>query len=225
MDNYGFVLVTKEEAAKLNMPNGAGLFSDLFTYMQQEVKRNPSKKFECGTALDMSEEERRISFMNRYFMFRKTRSVNAKKVGELLMKNHGSGLAEGLEEELFTLAGEPKKNDVVKPTAAVKTKTRKLKLKSFVPVDDDNDNDNDDRLRLPDVKLKVEEKKEEEKKEEEAVVEKEEVVVKPIKKRKLVIKPVADAETEEKEEKDKKEKKEKKEPKEKKTKGKKGEDA
>jgi hypothetical protein len=51
----------------------------------------------------MASEEQRISFMNRYFVFRKVRSVNAEKVGKMLM-NKGF-----IEEE------EPEEKPLEKP--------------------------------------------------------------------------------------------------------------
>lgn len=86
MDDYGFVVVTKEESRKMNMPNGTGLFGDLFTHMENEVKYKPRNKDDYGTASMMSPEERRISFMNRYFMFRKVRNVDVKKMSEVILK-------------------------------------------------------------------------------------------------------------------------------------------
>jgi hypothetical protein len=86
MDDYGFVLVTKEESRKMNMPNGTGLFSDLFTHMENEVKYKPRNKDDYGTASLLSPEERRISFMNRYFMFRKVRNVDVKKMSDVILK-------------------------------------------------------------------------------------------------------------------------------------------
>jgi len=97
MDDYGFVVVPKEEAKKMNMPNGTGLFSELFTHMENEVKYKPKNKDDYGTALLMSPDERRISFMNRYFMFRKVRNVDVKKMSDVILKQ--SKLLDRLGEE------------------------------------------------------------------------------------------------------------------------------
>jgi hypothetical protein len=86
MFDYGFVPITKQEAKHMNMPDGSGLFSELYTFMMNEIKRDPRKREEYGTAMNMSNEERRISFMNRYFIFRKVRDVDARRLDEIIGK-------------------------------------------------------------------------------------------------------------------------------------------
>ena len=86
MEDYGFVLATKDEARHMGMPNGTAMFSELFTLMENEVKRDSNKQANYRSAVFMSPEEKRISFMNRYFIFKKVRSVDAKKMMEVLLK-------------------------------------------------------------------------------------------------------------------------------------------
>ena len=76
MENHGFVVVSSEEASHMNLPSGTGMFSDLFKQMEDNVAQNPNMKHDVGQALYMTPEEKRISFMNRYFVFKKVRSVN-----------------------------------------------------------------------------------------------------------------------------------------------------
>jgi hypothetical protein len=84
MEDYGFVLVSKDDAKKMGLPNGTGLFKELFVSMENEVKRNPSKAKDYGHSVNMSDEERRISFMNRYFIFKKMRTVNTDKMAKVI---------------------------------------------------------------------------------------------------------------------------------------------
>ena len=84
MEDYGFVLVSKDDAKKMGLPNGTGLFKELFVNMENEVKRNPSKAKDYGHSINMSDEERRISFMNRYFIFKKMRTVNTDKMAKVI---------------------------------------------------------------------------------------------------------------------------------------------
>ena len=82
MEDYGFILITKEEATGMNLPDGTGLFSEMYSQMELDVKLNPRRSQEYGMAPKMTSEEKRISFMNRYFVFKKVRSVDAKKIAD-----------------------------------------------------------------------------------------------------------------------------------------------
>jgi len=80
MENYGFVLISNDEAKTIGLPSGTGLFSDLYNFMDTEIKKRKLKKADIGTALEMSDEEKQISFYNRYFVFKKARNVDAESV-------------------------------------------------------------------------------------------------------------------------------------------------
>ena len=86
MEDYGFILVTKDEAKHMNLPNGTGMFSELFTLMELEIKSNPKTEANYRKAKYMTPEEKRISFMNRYFVFKKVRDVDVKKMSHVIMK-------------------------------------------------------------------------------------------------------------------------------------------
>ena len=78
MENYGFVLISNEDAQGMGLPRSTGLFKDLFTQMEKETNRNYKQDYK--NALYMSPEEKKVSFMNRYFIFRKLREVDADKL-------------------------------------------------------------------------------------------------------------------------------------------------
>lgn len=82
LENYGFVLLSKKETNEKNLPNSTGLFSDLFTSMNSEISASINKRmaYEYGKAPLMSVNERTISFLNRYFIYKKVRNVDADKV-------------------------------------------------------------------------------------------------------------------------------------------------
>ena len=73
MEDYGFSLIGTEEAKAMGLPNGSGLFDELFQMMENEIDQNYRNKKEYDSAHLMTLEEKRISFMNRYFVFKKTR--------------------------------------------------------------------------------------------------------------------------------------------------------
>jgi len=105
MENYGFVLVTSEESKSMGLPSGSDLFSTLFAELKSEVERNPRKAHDYGDAIDLTKEEKQISFLNRYFVFRKTHNVNAEKVGKLMSQR----LEEEDEEEAEPIVKEAEK--------------------------------------------------------------------------------------------------------------------
>lgn len=95
LENYGFVKLTREEALERNLPASTGLFSDLFGLMKDEIQRNRKIKNEYGEAPNMTAEERQISFLNRYFVYKKVRSVNAEAVANSLL---GRSLDDEMDE-------------------------------------------------------------------------------------------------------------------------------
>lgn len=80
MEDYGFILATDEEVVKMDLPNSTGLFDELFRHMEYEIQRNRYHKY--GDAFKMSPEEKTLSFMNRYFIFKKVRPVDTGKVAK-----------------------------------------------------------------------------------------------------------------------------------------------
>jgi len=98
MEDYGFALIGEEDARAMGLPNATGLFDELYGSMMEEVGRDRRRTSEYGLAAkSMSAEEKRISFLNRYFVFRKMRNVNAEKIGKVLMRR---GEEEEAEEEM-----------------------------------------------------------------------------------------------------------------------------
>ena len=133
MENYGFSVVTKEEAVSLDLPNGTGLFEELYTSMMNDKCKD---EYEC--AMGLSKEEKQISFMNRYFVFRKTHNVNAEKVYKLALRHKqfdddDEGDKTVIEEAKKTVVIRKlkgKKNKLViepvKPTVIIRKKVNKL---------------------------------------------------------------------------------------------------
>lgn len=80
MEAYGFKLINKEEANEMGLPEGSGLFSELFINMLDEIKKNKFKATLFGEAPNMSKNEKKISFLNRYFVYKKLREVNIDKL-------------------------------------------------------------------------------------------------------------------------------------------------
>ena len=80
LDAYGFKLIDREEAQQLGLPEGSGLFSELFFNMEEEIKINKYKGKDYANAANMTAFEKKISFLNRYFVYKKIIDVNTEKV-------------------------------------------------------------------------------------------------------------------------------------------------
>jgi hypothetical protein len=89
MENFGFVLPSKKEAQELGLPNSMGNFNEMFDYMEEMVSTRRMKKSDVGSALSMSASEKNISFLNKYFVFKKVRDVDANQISRIL-----SGISE-----------------------------------------------------------------------------------------------------------------------------------
>ena len=80
MSAYGFEIISREEAKDLRLPDGSGLFSELFLNMLDEISKNKFKSKDYDQAPYMTAAEKKISFLNRYFVYKKIRTVNTENV-------------------------------------------------------------------------------------------------------------------------------------------------
>ena len=81
MLNYGFKIIDSDEARTLGLPQGCGFFSELFDEMINEISINKFKANNYGKAPNMTKYEKNISFLNKYFVFKKiNKHVNAEQV-------------------------------------------------------------------------------------------------------------------------------------------------
>jgi hypothetical protein len=123
MDKYGLSLVTREEARQMKLPEGSGMFSELFNSMENDVKKNPEKESDYKDALYMRDYEKDISFLNRFFIYKKTSTRNAEKLTRSLLDQ----LPE--EDELEQAGTMLAREAVEKATELVKPKAKKLSQK------------------------------------------------------------------------------------------------
>ena len=84
MEQYGFQLVSNEDANRMGLPGPTGMFEDLFKKMTNELRGNRMSENEYGTAMNMSEDEKKISFLNRYFVFKKMHTVNTENLYKIV---------------------------------------------------------------------------------------------------------------------------------------------
>jgi hypothetical protein len=136
MEDYGFVLVNKEQSKSFGLTDGTGLFQELFKEMKFEIKNNPSAASNYKNAQYMSPEEQQISFMNRYFIFKKVRNINVKKLHSIIATEKLNNLGD-LADEMADLEQQTtsvKETENAEPTVTMrirKTKKGKVTLKTF----------------------------------------------------------------------------------------------
>jgi hypothetical protein len=144
MENYGFVVLPRKDAEKMDLPDGTGLFNDLFRSMDNEIRRNPSRETDYGTALKMTANEKTISYMNRYFIFHKVHTVNSKKVAKIGFDLDEKDMEpEKVDKDVMTvgqavgpIAGKQSVPDAAKKPAARKLKRPKMELGAYEAVTD-----------------------------------------------------------------------------------------
>lgn len=140
LENYGFVLISKEEAKQIGLINGTGMFNELFTSLKNEVKRNPDVEKDYGFSLNMSDGEKRISFLNRYFIFKKIRNVDSEIISKKLVKSVEQEKEQQREEKQIEKETEQKANEeylkvideripLTPSTSAEKVVIKKYKIK------------------------------------------------------------------------------------------------
>jgi hypothetical protein len=134
LDNYGFKLIDREEAMSLGLPEGSGLFSELFMNMMEEIKKNKNKSKDYGEAINMSEYEKKISFLNRYFVYKKIAHVNAEKVSIELMEET---MSEGKEKK--EIKGKPTADKKSKKPLKGTTKPKVKKLTQVLVLEDNEE--------------------------------------------------------------------------------------
>lgn len=136
MDAYGFKLISREEANEMGLPSGSALFSELFINMLDEIKRNKFKATMFGEAPNMTTAEKKISFLNRYFVYKKVREVNIDKL-QLELGEYQEVVVER-EKESTKRAVVVAKEQVTK----IRPKVRKLDKKiELMPATEAIDND------------------------------------------------------------------------------------
>jgi hypothetical protein len=128
MDDYGFKLVTKDEARQMGLPNATGLFSELYDAMRNEIRRNPKTEADYKEAPFMTSAEQSLSFLNRYFVFRKVISVDAAKKEKLFLQGDL-----GKEREEFDIEAVIESESRKRPAVRGEIKKTKMRVRLEKP--------------------------------------------------------------------------------------------
>lgn len=141
MENYGFILVDKNEIRSMGFYESSGLFNRLYGYMTKEIEKDPHEKLEYRDAPYMTSFEKTVSFMNRYFIFKKVRDLSQTTLNQMenIIEDNNeieAILDEKIEQEDYD--SEPKKELKSEPKKRQKLKISKLKLDQYSP-DEENE--------------------------------------------------------------------------------------
>lgn len=130
MEDYGFVKLTDEELTRIGLTRSVGSFEYLFNKMTEDVEKNPKKKNNFGSALNMSEQEKIVSFLNNYFIYKKVRNIDLADVDNILEKESESEkreeFIESIKSKKIIQNTEDKINEEEKKTKGKKMKKLKL---------------------------------------------------------------------------------------------------
>ena len=138
MENYGFSLATDEEARSYGFLRGSGMFDELFKSMKMETDKNPASRKWYENAVMMTEEEKRISFLNRYFIFKKAHNVNTDKVSKIVAiaeEMEEKAIEKDIKDEKSSSEDTPKK--AKSPRAKKIKNAEKVQLSDFVPIEEE----------------------------------------------------------------------------------------
>jgi hypothetical protein len=129
MEDYGFILIESEEANALGFKSGSGLFGEMFKQMIDERNNHLYRE-----APYMSNKEKEISFLNRYFIFRKNSSVDSKKVSRIIKVENAADEDEIKDKEGFE---KEVRKALDQPIMFVKKLKKKIVLNKYEPVSEE----------------------------------------------------------------------------------------
>jgi hypothetical protein len=110
MEHFGFILCPSKDLKKMRFKNPLGSFEELYEEMEDNIKTERLRKAIVKDALEMSDDEKQISFLNNYFIYKKIRNVNAEKMVKLLLsKKDEKPLDKETEDLISNILSESKK--------------------------------------------------------------------------------------------------------------------
>jgi hypothetical protein len=123
MAEYGFEICTADETEQIGFVNGTGLFDELYKQMIHDKEFNSSFIVE-----NMSDEEKTISFFNRYFIFKKKRNVDIKEIQKRLVMSSTATTASATA----TASKKEKKTEKIRKLDKVKKVVIKKNMAEFI---------------------------------------------------------------------------------------------
>jgi hypothetical protein len=98
---------------------------------ENDIKRNSTLVDEYGKSHFMTEEEKQISFMNRYFVFKKVRNVNTDKIAKIIEQQNkmAEDIEEVISEDIAAMERKESEFTVPEESKPIVRKIKKPKIK------------------------------------------------------------------------------------------------
>ena len=122
LELYGFSPIDADECKQFGIFTGIDSFQRLFNKMGNDIENKEMSKKRIGDSLNLSDNEKKISFLNNYFIFKKTRNVDAANVFKIQMEKANNTIDKNKER-----IQKMKNNKMVIKRSVVKLK-RKIRL-------------------------------------------------------------------------------------------------
>lgn len=130
LENYGFVKLTSDELKELGLNNSVGSFEELYNDIQEKSNTDLSLKNSLGNTFKMTKEEKQISFLNNYFVYKKIRNItDFKKLTELDIQSDDQLSQLDSQLEKIDLKNKVTESSSQKKTAEELSKEIDLKIK------------------------------------------------------------------------------------------------
>jgi hypothetical protein len=126
METFGFALVRRDEARQLGLPDGSGMFSEMYGAMAAEAKKRRSAALEYRDATRMQDYEKDISFLNRYVAYKKVSTRNVEQLVRAKLEGADAGIDAGVD----AITGALERSEVGGEAAAVRARGSKRRTLS-----------------------------------------------------------------------------------------------
>jgi D-hexose-6-phosphate mutarotase len=118
MEQYGFVPLSDEESNEIGFPSAINNFEKIFNQITNNIDKKIIMKKDIGETLNITDNEKTISFLNKYFIFKKIRSVNISNIKILNVK----------QEDIKEKESDDAEDDESKTTKNTEIKDSKLNI-------------------------------------------------------------------------------------------------
>ena len=121
MEDYGFNLISTDDTKHMDMNSPSSIFSDYYDHLLNNSVLNNQYKLIYKSDPNMSDGEKKISFLNRFFIFKKNRNVDTNKLLKLFIttSNNNNDNQDDIQQQ--------QPEDII-----IKPKTKKLKKQKIL---------------------------------------------------------------------------------------------